>query len=382
MEDYGGWEILGQLGEGGQSTVSLVRSPERVEERRSCVNEMSESRLLNQDAKFAESAWKYARPEDISELGALKHFKITGALSTADRSEAIGRLKNEIAFLERGRPGLPRLLAKSLEDSWLVTEYFPEGSLSRHMQIYTGKVVKALPAFRSLVCTASVIHNEGYVHRDIKPANIFLKNEQQLILGDFGIVYAPDESTRLTTLTERVGPRDFMPPWADTGHRLNNVTPSFDVYMLGKLLWCMISGQPKLPREWHRKQEHNLEVLFPGDPDMPIVNRLLDRCLVEDETKCLRSAGELLPLLDDSIIEIHRGGAMLDANGRFCHPCRICGKGDYRMVYDNVTARKTEGYISQDVRFHVFVCSVCGHYEFFVPGFPNEAASRGWKATL
>ncbi len=31
----------------------------------------------------------------------------------------------------------------------------------------------------------------------------------------------------------------YMPPWADIGGRLEKIDSNFDVYMLGKLLWCM-----------------------------------------------------------------------------------------------------------------------------------------------
>jgi hypothetical protein len=44
-----------------------------------------------------------------------------------------------------------------------------------------------------------------------------------------------------------------MPQWGDLGERLEHVQPNFDVYMLGKLLWCMVSGRLKLPREYHKK---------------------------------------------------------------------------------------------------------------------------------
>ena len=35
-----------------------------------------------------------------------------------------------------------------------------------------------------------------------------------------------------------------MPTWVSTGQRLDEVPPSFDVFALGKVLWCMISGEP------------------------------------------------------------------------------------------------------------------------------------------
>jgi serine/threonine protein kinase len=88
------------------------------------------------------------------------------------------------------------------------------------------------------------------IHKDIKPANVLLGRDDTLILGDFGIVFLLDLSERLTVTEERAGPRDYMPQWSDLGGRLESVHKNFDVYMLSKLLWCMVAGRLKLPREY------------------------------------------------------------------------------------------------------------------------------------
>ena len=104
--------------------------------------------------------------------------------------------------------------------------------------------------------TVATLHEKGYVHRDIKPANVFIRNDEELVLGDFGIVYVPGASDRLTHTDQPVGPRDNMPGWANIGVRLERVEPNFDIYMLGKLLWSMLDGRFVLPREYHRDAEY------------------------------------------------------------------------------------------------------------------------------
>jgi hypothetical protein len=42
------------------------------------------------------------------------------------------------------------------------------------------------------------------------------------------------------------------------GERLEHVNPNFDVYMLGKVLWCMVAGWPVLKREYFDR--HNNDV--------------------------------------------------------------------------------------------------------------------------
>ena len=126
-----------------------------------------------------------------------------------------------------------------------------------------------------------------------------------------------------------MGPRDYMPQWADLGERLEQVKANFDVYMLGKLLWCMVSGRLKLPREYHSRPGFNLEEMFPGVPEMRIVNLILNACIVEEPGKCLPSAKELLAVVDDWLGVLRRGGEIV-ATG-VPRTCRVCGHGQYQQ---------------------------------------------------
>ena len=122
------------------------------------------------------------------------------------------------------------------------------------------------------MATVASLHQGGIVHRDIKPANVFFAKHDELILGDFGIVFLPDHAERVTVTDEKVGPRDYMPQWGDLGARLEDVHTNFHVYMLGKLLWCMVAGRLKLPREYHKRRGFNLAEMFPNDPAMKIIS--------------------------------------------------------------------------------------------------------------
>jgi len=384
------WEEVKPLGSGGQSTVSLVRRPKRAKERLKSANALNHPPWPTKTSgverikilgEFAEAIWEYARPEEPSELGALKIFKIPpegkGALTPLPGSKeyrAIERLRNEITVLSQNRRGLPQLLDSDIAQRRIVTEYFEEGTLEKQPLRYRGQVLRALKAFRSLVETVSDIHKDGYVHRDIKPANIFIRKDDELVLGDFGIVFIPGQPERVTFTDEKVGPRDYMPQWGDLGERLENVEANFDVYMLGKLLWCMVSGRHKLPREYHRKPAYDLARQFPNDPEINIVNEILDRCVVEEPHHCLKSAKELLEIVDQRLDVLGSGLPMLDQKGKLSLPCRVCGRGFYQ---EHTSARLPTD--THPILLRVFVCNVCTHYEFFAPGNPDEAAQRDWK---
>jgi serine/threonine protein kinase len=343
----------------------------------------------DQRSVLAKSIWTYARPDSQDELGALKHFKIAskGSIPSPPAGtkdyEAIERFKNEVRALRENRPGLPKLLDSNEDGRWIVTELFREGALDRHIAKYRGRVVDALRAFRFLVSTVASLHEEGYVHRDIKPANVFLKNDDELILGDFGIVYMPEAADRLTKTNERVGPRDYMPAWADLGERLDKVHPNFDVYMLGKLLWCMIAGRMKLPREYHKLPQFDLAVQFPDERSMPLVNSILDKCLVEQPRLCLVSAKELLKIVDENLSMIKNSVPFIDGSGALVLPCRICGKGFYQDEGAQVRLQAYEGRQNMPLNviyLRVFICNVCSHREFFAPGYPDEAAAAKWRS--
>jgi serine/threonine protein kinase len=377
------WEEIKPLGEGGQSQVFLVRDPKRIAKRAGSLVKIQQHAggcLLEGAAELAEATWNYARPEIPSELGALKVFKIPPEGQTlppppgSNEFEAIVRLKNEIAALGQGLPGLPKLLDSNKAERWIVTEYFPGRTLEHHPLKYRGKPAPALEAFRSLVQTVAMLHKEGYVHRDIKPANVFVRSDGELVLGDFGIVFVPNPRDRVTQTGERVGPRDYMAPWANLGARHENVHPRDDVYMLGKLLWSMIDGHAVLPREYHKHPEYefNLTKTFPNDVNMHMINAILDKCVVEQADQCLPGAGDLLLFVDDALGIIKRGG-QLQREG-VPRPCHVCGKGFYQPV----SLRENSQHRPVGLRFWVIgtgdsgtlparplACDYCGHVELF-----------------
>ena len=323
---------------------------------------------------FAKAIKSLVRDEDPSDLGALKQFKIRDGESG---DLAVGRLRREIKVLSNRKPGFLRLLDSNESERWIVTEYFPGGSLDNQITKFQGRGLPTLTAFRSLVEAVAGLHNEGIVHRDIKPANVFSRQED-LILGDFGIVYTPDDEERITMSQEKVGPRDYMPPWAPINERLEEVKPDFDVYMLGKLLWCMIAGRPKLFREYHHRPANDLEQIFPKNPQMRLVNRILDRCIVEEQAMCLKDATDLLRQVDEIVDLMQLGAQPLDIS----RPCRVCGRGIYKQEgFDwkaslEIAKYDQNGAHIGSLRVVPFRCDYCTHFEFFAPGYPAEAAKK------
>jgi serine/threonine protein kinase len=244
---------------------------------------------------------------------------------------------------------------------------------------YKGNAALALKAFRSVVATIALLHEDNIVHRDIKPANIFIGNEHEFVLGDFGLVFVPDKAPRITAYRgETVGAGDFIPPWGDIGERLEHVKPSFDVYMLGKVLWCMVAGWPVLKREYFHRPNHDVTELFHNDPNMYMINVILEHSVVEEEKDCWSSASDLLLVVDADLETIKQGGQLLrEGIPRICH---VCGVGRYERL--RVT---TSDPISYSVRLwksggatdisslgvELWECGHCHHVQFFRGELPR-----------
>jgi serine/threonine protein kinase len=338
---FGGWELIEPaLGRGGQGTVYKARSPKRVraidDARLSLFSTIKQIPNIERIAPqpnpdtllkiFISSVTELTRPDDLeAEVGALKQFHIPDG-DSSEAQEALRRLEREVEALKSiQHPGVLRLIEANVAERWFVTEYYPSGTLANAHDRYKGDALGALRAFRPIVDAVAHLHEKNYIHRDIKSQNIFIANDGRLVLGDFGIVFFEDQQqTRLTSSFEKVGSRDWMAPWANTGARVDDVHPSFDVFPLGKLLWVMVAGRTILPPYFtHRHSRYKLEEMFLDRYGMEQINSILDGCILLEEEKIFTSA-VLLKKVDAAIEALQTPSELVlqqivltSSNGRF-----------------------------------------------------------------
>lgn len=384
FEDH--WEVIKQLGEGGQGKVFLVRNKPVVslDDIRASLTDALGSMMSVATKQIREQAFRtfrkamedLLRPTDPDNLAALK--VLHQPEDARDPARADERIRREMDAMSRtSHPNLLHIKEVDPEGRWFAADYHCKGALSENSHLFRNDFPRALKAFRGVVAGVAQLHAEGIVHRDIKPQNIFLSAGGELILGDFGLVFFADaHRTRLSATLENVGSRDWMPAWA-MATRVEDVKPTFDVFSLGKVFWSMLSGLALLRLWYYDRSNFNLQEMFPKNASMRLANRLLAKCVVEDESGCLPNAGDLLAEIDRTLLTIERGGEILgDDIERYC---RVCGAGTYVLASDNEIDNSAFKRPTGSRSLKMFTCKNCGHIQLFLVPDRTKTQLPAWS---
>lgn len=347
---YGDWVVLEELGRGGQGVVyKAARNVGQWYD--GALNALHETSGVGHGDSKANALDRFMKAVEQrlngtwTEMGALKVLHEPTDKDAAYQ-QALKRAQTMLKVLRSiEHPNIvPLLDYNGSAGDWMVFKYFKNKTLSEQREIFKGDVMGAVSAFRGLVEGVAKLHSNGAIHRDIKPANIFVDDQRQLVLGDLGLVHFEDGRTRVTETYEKVGTTDFMPTWLISRDRMDQVRTTFDVFALGKILWCLISGERVLRLHYIEEEENDLRKLFSENPAVQIVHeQILAKTVVEHERNCLKDAASLLEVVDSTI-------ARLDAESHSV--CKCCGKGRY--VGDVVGATGSP-------RRFTLACDRCGH---------------------
>jgi serine/threonine protein kinase len=199
-------------------------------------------------------------------------------------SEAIARFRREVSLQQQelDHPHIMPILGRNLSAN---PPYFvmPCASHSLRAEIDDGldeNHARALEIFEKIASAIAHAHERDILHRDLKPENaLFVKGEP--CVSDFGLGkrLAPD-ATDLTRTEMWFGTERYMAP--EQRSATKSVTPTADVYSLGKMLAELLTGN--LPEPF----------IFRTDSVPKRYRYLLTRCCDQDPTRRYSDAGELL----------------------------------------------------------------------------------------
>lgn len=119
---------------------------------------------------------------------------------------------------------------------YYVMEYLERGSLAERLHPAPLPAAEAVEMFHDIAVGLAHAHGKGVLHCDLKPANILLDQDNRPRLADFG------QSRLSHEQVPALGTLFYMAPEQADLEAVPDVR--WDVYALGALLYCMLTGQP------------------------------------------------------------------------------------------------------------------------------------------
>ena len=211
-DDFGRYQIIRPLGEGGMGTVYLAEQRE----------------LIRRQV-------------------ALKVVKLG-----MDTSQVLARFDNERqALAMMDHPNIAQIFdagATAKGRPYFVMEYIDGALITQYCDRKRMTTRERLALFLAVCRAVQHAHLKGVIHRDLKPSNVLVTEQDGAPVPkviDFGIAKATDkwavENTLLTQFGQIVGTPEYSSPeQADT--MTGDIDESSDVYSLGVLLYELLIG--------------------------------------------------------------------------------------------------------------------------------------------
>lgn len=206
------------------------------------------------------------------------------------------------------------------EHHFVAMEYLPGGNLAQKLAGGPLPIEHALNWMKQLASGLSFAHKRGVVHQDIKADNIFITNEGDLKIGDFGLARLLVGRVYMNSSTKGMGTPAYMSPELCKGEPQDYRS---DIYSMGILFYEMATGQ--LPYRANGMIEMAMKHTNAPIPSVRRVNaaipEILDRVIAKMMAKLpderYGAMSDVLDLLDDLIFEMRVARMGLNPSGTF-----------------------------------------------------------------
>jgi serine/threonine-protein kinase len=258
LMDFGDYELLEQIGRGGQGVVFRARQKS--------LNRIVALKVINLGQWASKAHVKRFRREAEAAAG-LEHPGIVPIHEVGERN---GSCYFSMKFIEGGQ----------LDE---VTKREP--MLLRRAAELIARVAR----------TVHYAHEHGILHRDIKPGNILLDANGEPHLTDFGLARLVETENSVTQTLDVLGTPSYMAPEQAVGNNAA-VSSATDVYGLGAVLYQLLTGHPPFAGGTTYETIKLLEDTEPRSPRLwnPKIDRDLSticlKCLEKDPKRRYSSA--------------------------------------------------------------------------------------------
>jgi serine/threonine-protein kinase len=206
LMDFGDYELLEQIGRGGQGVVFRARQ-----------------KSLNRTVALKVIGLGHWATE-----AHLKRFRL--------EAEAAARLEH---------PGIVPIHEVGERDGscYFSMKFVEGGQLDEVGKREPMPIRRAVELIAKVARTVHYAHEHGILHRDIKPGNILLDQKGEPHLTDFGLARLVESESSVTQTLDVLGTPSYMAPEQAVGNNaaVGSVT---DVYGLGAVLYQLLTGQP------------------------------------------------------------------------------------------------------------------------------------------
>src|SRR5256884_1610634 len=247
LKDFGDYELLEEIGRGGQGVVYRARQKS--------LNRIVALKVIGLAHWATEAHVKRFRME----AEAAAHLDDPRIVPIYEIGERDGACYFSMKFIEGGQL-----------DKIIGNEPLP------------GR--KAAKLMAKLAHTLHHAHQNGVLHRDIKPGNVLLDTKGEPHLTDFGLARLVETESTVTRTLEVLGTPSYMAPEQAAGKN-TQLTGATDVYGLGAVFYQLLTGQP--PFAGGTTYE-TIKLLLDTEPRQPrLLNPKIDRDLSTICLKCL-----------------------------------------------------------------------------------------------
>ena len=169
-------------------------------------------------------------------------------------------------------------------------------------------------------------HRHDVVHRDVKPANIFLVDDHQPKLVDFGIARAPNRVAEQLAIVDApvtlfrnnlLGTPNYMSPEQASGREVDHRT---DIYSLGAVMFEMLTGRKPFQSRDTDKLLHMIAYKAAAkpheiNPAIPLaLSKIVIKAMTKQPDKRYQNAGEMTVELKRYLVDGKRARRKLKAS--------------------------------------------------------------------